>query len=164
MSSPDPYRPPQAAVADQEPPRGSPVKGMIFGLLVDIGGSMIAALILFFAWAIWLGASGLDAEAIMQAMAENDPTSGISLVGYVIGTAFSWSGGYVCARVARETELQCAAVVATISGALALAMSAELPLPLYLLLTVLTVAAVMLGGWMGAQRNARQAIATNGRD
>ena len=164
MSSPDPYRPPQAAVADREQPRGSPVKGMAFGLLVDIGGSMIAALILFFAWAIWLGASGLDAEAITQAMAENDPTSGISLVGYVVGTAFSWFGGYVCARVARETELRCAAVVATISGALALAMSAELPLPLYLLLTVLTVAAVMLGGWMGAQRNARQAIATNGRD
>jgi hypothetical protein len=156
MSSPDPYRPPQAVVADQEPRRGSPVKGMIFGLLVDIGGSMIAAFILFFTWAIWLGASGLDAEAITQAMAENDPMSGISLIGYVVGTGFSWLGGYVCARVAYETELRCAAVVATISAAVALAMGTELPLPLHLLLTALTVAAVMLGGWMGALRNARQ--------
>jgi hypothetical protein len=156
MSSPDPYRPPQAAVADVERPRGSPVKGMIFGLLVDIGGSTIAAFLLFFTWAIWLGASGLDAEAITQAMVENDPMSGISLISYTVGTAFSWLGGYVCARVAQETELRCAAVVATISGAVALAMGTELPLPLYLLLTALTVAAVMLGGWMGAQRNARQ--------
>ena len=157
MSTQSPYRPPQAAVADQDRPRGSPVKGMLFGVLVDIGGSMVAAFILFFTWAIWLGASGLDAEAITQAMVENDPASGVSLIGYVVGTAFSWLGGYVCARVAQETELRCAAVVATISAALALAMGTALPLPLHLLLTVLTVAAVMLGGWMGAHRNARQA-------
>jgi len=156
MSAPDPYRPPQAALADQDRPRGSPVKGMIFGLLVDIGGSTIAAFLLFFTWAIWLGASGLDAEAITQAIAENDPMSGISLISYTVGAAFSWLGGYVCARVARETELKCAAVVATISGAVALAMGTELPLPLNLLLTALTVATVILGGWMGAQRNARQ--------
>lgn len=156
MSSSDPYRPPQAAVADLERPRGSPVKGMIFGLLVDIGGSMIAAFVLFFAWAIWLGVSGLDAEAISQAVAENDPLSGISLIGYGVGTAFSWLGGYVCARVAKETELRCAAVVAAISSTLALAMGTDLPLPLHLLLTAFTFAAVMLGGWMGARRNAGQ--------
>jgi len=156
MSAQDPYRPPQAAVADQDRPRGSPVKGMIFGVLVDIGGSMVAAFILFFVWAIWLGASGLDAEAITQAMVENDPMSGVSLLGYGAGAAFSWLGGYVCARVAKETELRCAAVVAAVSAALALAMGTELPLPLNLLLAALTVGAVMLGGSMGAQRNARQ--------
>jgi uncharacterized membrane protein len=156
MSTQSPYRPPQAAVADQDRPRGSPVKGMLFGVLVDVGGSMVAAFILFFIWAIWLGASGLDAEAITQAMVENDPMSGISLTGYGVGAAFSWLGGYVCARVAKETELRCAAVVAAVSAALALAMGTELPLPLNLLLAALTVGAVMLGGWMGAQRNARQ--------
>lgn len=156
MSPPDPYRPPQAAIADQGRPLGSPVKGMILGLLVDIGGSMVAAFILFFAWAIWLGASGLDAEAITQAMAENDPMSGISLIGYAVGAGFSWLGGFVCARVARETELRCAAVVAAVSAALALAMGTGLPLPVNLLLAALTVGAVMLGGWMGAQLNARQ--------
>ena len=156
MSSPNPYRPPQAAVADQGRPRGAPVKGMIFGLLVDIGGSMIASFVLFFTWAIWLGASGLDAEAITQAMVENDPMSAISLTGYGVGAAFSWLGGYVCARVAKETELRCAAVVAAVSAALALAMGTELPLPLNLLLAALTVGAVMLGGWMGARHNAMQ--------
>lgn len=137
-------------------PRGSPVKGMALGLAVDIGGSMLAAFLLFFTWAIWLGASGLDAEAITQAMTENDPMSGISLIGYVVGTAFSWLGGYVCARVARETEMQCAAVVATVSTLTALAMGTGLPFALYLLLALLTAGSVMLGGWMGAQRNARQ--------
>jgi len=137
-------------------PRGSPVKGMALGLAVDIGGSMLAAFLLFFTWAIWLGASGLDAEAITQEMPENDPMSGISLISYVVGTAFSWLGGYVCARVARETEMQCAAVVATVSTLTALAMGTGLPFALYLLLALLTAGSVMLGGWMGAQRNARQ--------
>ena len=137
-------------------PRGSPVKGMALGLAADVGGSMLAAFLLFFTWAIWLGASGLDAEAITQAMTENDPMSGISLISYVVGTAFSWLGGYVCARVARETEMQCAAVVATVSTLTALAMGTGLPFALYLLLALLTAGSVMLGGWMGAQRNARQ--------
>src|SRR5262245_61329698 len=100
MSSPNPYRAPEAAVADQGPPRGSPVKGMIYGLLVDIFGSLLGGAVLFIAWAIWLGASGLDAEAIAKTMAEEDPLSAISLAGYAVGTAFSWLGGYVCARVA----------------------------------------------------------------
>ena len=136
-------------------PRGSPVKGMVYGVLVDVGGSLVASFVLFFVWAIWLGASGMDAEAIAQVMAEPDPLSGVSLIAYTIGTALSWLGGYVCARVARETELQCAAVVATVSAMVALAMGGGMAFELYILLTVLTVAAVMFGAWIGKQHNAR---------
>jgi hypothetical protein len=139
-----------------EPRRGAPVKGMIFGVLVDLGGSLLATFVLFFIWALWLGTSGLDAASIQQQMTEPDPLSGVSLVAYTVGAGFSWLGGYVCAVVARETELQCAAVVATISTLVALAIGAGMPLGLYLFLTVLTFGTVMLGGWMGQQSNARQ--------
>ena len=137
-------------------PRGSPVKGMILGVVVDLGGSLIASFALFFLWAIWLGASGLDPEGIAQTMTEPDPLSTVSLVSYVLGGAFSWFGGYVCARVARETELQCAAVVATVSSLVALALGVGLPWGLYFFLTLLTFGTVMLGGWMGLQHNAEQ--------
>jgi hypothetical protein len=140
-----------------EPRRGAPVKGMILGVVVDIGGSLLASFVLFFIWAIWLGATGHDAEAITQEMSKPDPLSQPSLVGYAVGTGFSWLGGYVCAVVAQETEMQCAAVVAAISTLVGLAMGAGLPLGLYLTLTALTFATVMLGAWMGQQRNARQA-------
>jgi hypothetical protein len=135
-------------------PRGSPVKGMVYGVLVDIGGSLLASFVLFFLWAMWLAATGMDATSIQQAMAEPDPLSAVSLIGYATGTALSWAGGFVCARVAKETELQCAAVVATVSGLLALTMGSGAPFELHLFLTVLTVGAVMLGGWMGQQYNA----------
>jgi hypothetical protein len=156
MSAPNPYRPPQAAIADQDRPRGSPVKGMALGILVDLGGTTLAGIVLVFGWAAWLAASGLDAAAIEATMREADPLSSFSIFSYVVGGAFSWLGGYVGARVARETELRCAAVIAAVSVMVSLALGGSLPLELNLLLALLTVGAIMLGGWMGAQRNARQ--------
>jgi hypothetical protein len=133
--------------------RGAPVKGMILGLVVDIGGSVIASFVLFFVWAIWLGASGMEADAIAKELSQPDPVSTLSFASYAVGGAFSWFGGYVCARVALETELRCAAVVATISTLVALAMGAGLPFGLYVMLAALSFGAVMLGGWMGLQQN-----------
>jgi hypothetical protein len=135
-------------------PRGSPVKGMTFGILVDLVGSTVAGFLLMFAWGVWLAASGANAEQIEQAVQNVDPMSGIALLGYVVGAGFSCLGGYVAARVARETELRCAAVVALVSCSVGVALAWEFPFWLNLLLVVLTAASVMLGGWMGAQRNA----------
>ena len=157
MSSPSPYRPPQAPVADQDRPRGSPVKGMAFGLVVDLGGTLVANFILLFVWAIVLGVSGQDAQAIEDALSQQaDPTSGISIVANSLGMACSWLGGYVCARVARETELRCAGVVAGLGVVIALLLGGDAMTPLFFVLVPLGAAIVMLGAWMGAQRNARQ--------
>jgi hypothetical protein len=157
MSSPSPYRPPQAPVADQDRPRGSPVKGMAFGLVVDLGGTLVANFALLFVWAIVLGASGQDAQAIEAALNQQaDPTSGISIVANSLGMVCSWLGGYVCARVARETELRCAGVVAGLGIVIALLLGGDAMTPPFFALVLLGAAIVMLGAWMGAQRNARQ--------
>jgi uncharacterized membrane protein len=156
MTGPSPYRPPQAPVADQERPRGSPVKGMIYGLLVDLGGTTVSSLALVFIWTIWLAMSGLEAEAIEQSLQNLEPLSPISVIGSVMGCGLSFLGGYVCARVARETELRCAAVVAVVSATVSLAMGSSLPLELNLLFCLLTAGLVMLGGWLGERRNRRR--------
>ena len=156
MSSPNPYRPPEAPVADQDRPRGSPVKGMVFGALVDIGGTLVAGIVLGVIWSIGLAASGQTAEEIEQAVQNPDPTSVVGILGFVIGTAFSVLGGYVCARVARETEYRCAGVVSVASIAIGLAVGGGQSFAMNVLMVVATIAAVMLGAWIGAQRNARQ--------
>ena len=157
MSAPSPYRPPQSPVADQDRPRGSPVKGMIFGVLVDIGGTTLAGIALVFFWAIWLAASGMSAEQIQEAVQNPDPTSAFSLIGYAVGTGFSALGGYVCARVARETELRCAAVVAAISITFGLVIGgATHSLAMNVVLIGATLAAVMGGAWFGKRSNQRQ--------
>lgn len=137
-------------------PRGSPVRGMAFGLLVDLGGTTVSSLALVFIWAIWQAMSGLEAEAIEQSLQDLEPMSPISVIGSVMGCGFSLLGGYVCARVARETELRCAAVVAVVSAIVSLAMGSSLPLALNVLFGLLTAGLVMLGGWLGERRNRRQ--------
>ena len=141
---------------DQDQPRGSPVKGMVFGALVDIGGTLVAGIALGVIWTIWLAANGQSAEEIEQTIQNPDPTSLIGILGFVVGTAFSVLGGYVCARVARETEYRCAGVVATFSIAFGLAVGGGQSFAMSLLTVVATIAAVMLGAWVGAQQNARQ--------
>ena len=153
MSSPSPYRPPEAPVADQDRPRGSPVRGMLYGALVDIGGTLLAGIVLGILWGSWLAASGNSAEQIAEAVKNPDPTSLVAIAGYVIGTAFSGLGGYVCARVARETELRCAAVVAGISIAFGFAVGGAQTFEMGVLMVVTTVAAVMLGAWLGRRHN-----------
>lgn len=156
MSAPNPYLPPQAPVSDRDRPRGKPVKGIVSGILVDLGGTTVAGFVLMFVWGVWLASSGADAGQIQEAVQNVDPFSGIALLGYAVGAAFSCFGGYVAARVARETELMCAAAVAVVSCLTGIAMAWDFPAWLHAILAALTFASVLLGGWMGKQRNLRE--------
>ena len=133
--------------------RGSPVKGMLFGVAVDIGGTLLAGITLGILWSIWLAASGVSAEQIEEATRNPDPTSPVSIASYAIGTAFSVLGGYVCARVARETEYRCAAVVAAISIAFGFVAGGGPTFAMSVLMVATTLAAVMFGAWLGKRLN-----------
>src|SRR5262245_48642153 len=116
VTEPNPYSAPAAKVADRERAGGSPLKGVIYGALVDILGTTGASVALGLAYGIYLAASGMSIEDIQRAGAEADSTSGIGLVGTFIGLGFSVLGGYVCARVAGPPELKWAAIVGAISA------------------------------------------------
>lgn len=150
----NPYRPPEAVVKDQDRPRGSPLKAVTFGVLTDIVGTAAASVILSFVYGIVLAVGGASGEEIMQAAAEIDPASAISIVGFVIGTGFSFLGGYVCARVAGRDELQWASVVAVISIGLGFLIGMRMyAAELNVLLAILGIGAVMAGGFAGARHN-----------
>jgi hypothetical protein len=154
----NPYRAPAAAVADLERPRGSPLKGVIYGVLVDIVGTTAVTMAIMFVWGVALAVNGASAEDI-QAMAQKiDPTSFVGLLASAVGCAFSFLGGYVCARVAGRGELKWAAVMAVISTVFGLLMTMHVPRDAFN--TVMLVASfviVLLGGYVGARRNARNA-------
>lgn len=152
----NPYRPPEAAVKDQDRPRGSPVKAVLFGVLTDIVGTSAASLILSIVWGITLAAGGASAEDIMESAGNIDPGSPFAIVSYLIGAAFSFLGGYVCARVARYDELKWASIVAVISVVSGLLISSQAQAgELNVLLSILSIAAVMAGAWLGARHNQR---------
>jgi hypothetical protein len=156
----NPYQAPGAVVADRDNPKGSPVKAVIYGVLVDIIGSTIAGAVLVFVYGIILATRGASPEAIAAAVTTADPTSAFSLAGTAIGLGFSCLGGYVCARVVREAELKWAAVTAAISITIGFGLGMQsLSVGVNLLFAVLGVAVVMLGGYAGARRNATAASA-----
>jgi heme A synthase len=143
-------------VADQDRPPGSPLKGVILGVLVDIVGTIVAGLLIGILYGILLAGSGTDmAEAERLA---SDPTSGVGLAGLATGFAFSFLGGYVCARVVRRSELKWASVVACIGVAFGLLIGSQTySLTLHLFLAALSFCVVLLGGYAGARRNAKAA-------
>jgi hypothetical protein len=134
----------------------NPYKAVLFGVLTDIVGTSAASVMLSLVWGIVLAAGGASADDIMQAARDLDPGSAFAIVSYVIGGAFSFLGGYVCARVARHDELKWGSIVALTSMAFGLAISSDAQsTELNVLLSILSIVAVMAGAWLGARHNQR---------
>src|SRR5215510_11032931 len=95
----NPYSPPKGEVEDYPKQPWSPIKAVLLGLAVDVGGSMLLGLLLGMGYAIVLAASGMQADEIALALADLSPWSWISIFGTLMGCGLSVLGGYVCARV-----------------------------------------------------------------
>jgi len=103
---------------------------------------------------IVLAAGGASVEEITEAAGHVDAASPVSIIGFVIGTGFSFLGGYVCARVAGRDELRWASVVAVISIGIGFVIGAQVyTAELNVLLAIFGIAAVMAGGYVGARQN-----------
>jgi hypothetical protein len=145
----DPYATPKAASTDERLP-GGPVKAVLVGLAIDVGGSIVLSTVLAITYGVMLARSGMTAEQIAQAIATPEPTSFLSILGYVLGCALSILGGFVCARIARRRDYKLGAILGAISAVLGLAMAyGQYSLIENLGLTALTFASVMLGTRLG---------------
>lgn len=152
----NPYRAPAAVVADQDRPVGSPVKAVIFGVLVDILGTTAMSFVVMVVYGIFLASRGAGQQEIEQAASQLDPLSGMGLFISALGCVFSFLGGYVCARVAGQAEMKWAAVVAAISLAFGVIVGLQAySLAMNLLLAAPATAFVLIGGYAGARRNRR---------
>ena len=129
-------------------------KAIVYGVLVDIVGSIVAGLVLATVYAFILAGSGMPQEELLRAISEPAPLSWFSIVGFVVGCAASFLGGYVCARVAGAHEMRAVSVVAAISGVASLVMgSGAYAFEWIAVLALVGMGAVFAGGWTGMQRN-----------
>ena len=152
----NPYRAPGAVVADQDRPLGSPVKAVIFGVLVDILGTTAMSFLVMVVYGVFLASRGADPQEIERAATQLDPLAGIGLFISALGCVFSFLGGYVCARVAGHAEMKWAGVVAAISLAFGVIIGLQAySLAMNLLLAAPATAFVLIGGYAGARRNRR---------
>lgn len=153
----NPYAPPEATLQDPPSKAGSALKAIALGLAVDIGGTVLAGAILAFVYGMVLAASGSGAEEIAAAMSTIATDSWLFYTATIVGLAFSVLGGYVCARVARRSELKLGGILAAVSAVLGIVLSAEhYQLGTLLSLTLAGIGAVLLGARMGYAKNRRK--------
>jgi len=151
----NPYAPPEAAVHDLPVKPGSAFKAVALGLATDIGGTLVATVILALIYGAALGAAGVRREEIAAAMQVSATDSWFFYAMTGVGLGFSVLGGYVYARIARRSELKLGAILAAISATLGLLMAGDdgQQLGTSISLTLAGIGAVLAGARLGLKRN-----------
>jgi len=150
----NPYSPPEARVEDVQVVKGSGVKAVTIGVLVDIGGSTLAGILLTMIYGVYLMASGVSEDKLMEAIFNMPHDSLIGMVGVLVGCLFSVLGGYVCARIARHSEYKFGLIASCISVIFGFVVSmGAYSLPMNLALSFVTFGSVMLGIQLGVSKN-----------
>ena len=106
-----PFSAPKSDVEMDDIAKGSPVKAVLFGVLADIGSTLVAGLMIGVVYGIILASAGVPMEQLEQAM----QYSPIGLISLLVGLLCSVLGGYVCARIANHNEYRLAAITGFIS-------------------------------------------------
>jgi len=155
----NPFKPPDARVRDQPPRPGSPLRAILTGLSVDIGGSLLVGIVLSLVHIAVLAGSGLSAEQVQAAQQSIPPASPFAILGTVLGALCSVAGGFVCARIAGRDEWRTGGIMAGLSAffGLLLGSGSETAPEMIVLLTLCTLACVLLGVKYGRDANLRQA-------
>ena len=150
----NPFKPPSADVDIPDTRRGSPVRALVLGVVVDFAGTMVASTVFFLLIGAYLASSGTPADQVVSYEFGLDSPIGIVL--NIVGALFSVLGGYVCARVAKHAEYRLGAILAGVNVVLGLLLGGEAAANAYgLISSVITIAAVMIGTHIGAQQNRR---------
>jgi hypothetical protein len=145
--STNPYTPPGAPLGDRDGgPRGSTLWAVFLGVVADIGGTIVAGIL------ITLMFPGLSAPE--QGSADPSlpvaPSAGYLWFSLLVGLSFTTLGGYVAARVANNREYFHAlllGVASLVLGELMIAMTPEAyPLGQRLVGDLLVIPAALVGG------------------
>lgn len=149
------FAPPTARVADFTVERGSPIKAILLALAVDLGGTLLSAVLIGMIYAISLASFGASEDHVAASLQNVSPNSWPSVAGAAVCILFSVLGGFVCARVAKHAEYKLGGVMAAISVAVGLWMgNVQLSVLMNVSSAVITTGAIMFGVRLGIARNA----------
>jgi hypothetical protein len=140
------YEPPRAPVDPRNREPGSIPKAVIIGAAIDIGGTILGGILIGLVYSMLLGFQGLPSAEVERALTTFEPFSAFGLTLMAMGTAMSALGGYQCAVIANRNTYLAPGIMSLISvTSSAMLNDGQLPLPQLLLMSGLTVAAI-LGG------------------
>lgn len=155
----DNYRPPKADVAD--PPRGpgSPFTAVVVGLLVDVGGTVLASALMGILYSAYLAAQGVQLDDIQDRLQEGFQQGWGFALATAVGSACSFLGGYVCARIARRRDSMPVLVLSALSVSVGLLLGppGNYAVGETISLSALTVLCIFAGARLGMRRLASPA-------
>ncbi|MBW2409760.1 MAG: hypothetical protein JRF72_08175, partial [Deltaproteobacteria bacterium] len=139
--------------------KGSPLKAIVIGLVIDIGGSFLSAFILAIAYGVLLASRGLSPEEIEYHLVNLDPYSTFYIITMAVGGLMTVLGGYVCARMVNYTEYKFAFIFGFISAALGHIIRGSYHSTLdNLALGILTIGCALLGAWLRVVQKANAPV------
>jgi len=137
--------------------KGSPVKAIIIGLVVDISGSLVSAFILAIAYSVQLTSRGWSPEEIEYHLTNLDTYSTFSIITMIVGGIMTVLGGYVCARIVNYSEYKFTFIFGFISAAFGHIASESYYYSLdSMALGILTLGCALLGAWLRVIQKANQ--------
>jgi hypothetical protein len=155
----NPFQPPETDPTRTPPPPlppGSPLKAVLMGLAVDIGGTALLSMVVTVVYVLQLHGQGLSEDETREAMAHMPHDSALYVGGTLLGALLSVAGGYVCARIARRDEFRIGLVMAALSGLGGLLLGGDSDAAdMAVLFTLTGIACNLLGVKYGAERNRR---------
>ena len=148
-----PYAPPESAVQDVVEIRPRPITGVVMGTVVDLGGTIVAAIVFAIIYAIYLRSKGVAQEEIGTILTTMPVGSVYFFIATAAGSLFSMLGGYVCASYSQRNVYRSGMVMATVVSVVGYLIGgpndSEL---LEALMIMLTYAAVLSGVWLQRRR------------
>jgi len=157
----DPYKAPDAELEiDRDlPPR--PVRGIAFGLIIDIGGTILVTFIATIIYGFLLISGGASQTEIQNLVSNMGPTTLFGFINAVLGTLMSFVGGFYCAKISRARNYRYPGIMASISVVLGLVFGWNtMGIMLLVVFSMTTAAAVLLGARTWLKRSSRPANAS----
>jgi hypothetical protein len=145
----NPYDAPGTNLQQDENLPVRPITGIVAGVLIDLGGTIVAVTLISLLYAVVIASQGATAAEVESALAHPDPTSPLGLAQGVAGLGMSYLAGFYCVRISRGTNLRYALFLALIVMAVGLGVDlawGEANVILLLGLSALTVGATLVGG------------------
>jgi hypothetical protein len=152
----DLYKPPSSDVEVIIPAKGSAIKGIVFGALTDVGGTIIAGIGFGIFYSIILLKLGVPEDQLVRNMENIETWSLPGLISIFIGAFMSALGGYVCAMKSVTNINRNALILSVISISFGLLMSRGEGVIESVFSIGLTMAAIFIGANYWKRKNLKR--------
>lgn len=140
------YRPPNSPLYQPAKRSPRPLKGILLGIAIDIGGTTALSIVLGIFYSLTLGQAGQEVQPSDSVVIVGNSDSLIQSIGMILGLSISCLAGYVCSYYSQVYVYRHTAICASIICMLAMILFSASGFSLFD--TLISFAAIMSGSWV----------------